>query len=221
MPSTATITAFYTFAAGTKIKSAEVNNNFANLRGHIVPIDPSLSAAAVNFSYDLGADTHAWRNMFSQYATLYQNTTGSVPVAPTAGFMAFYFKSDGRAYSKSPAGLETQIGGFKMINTRAAPGTITAAGFAFDVATNGLRQFVFVTGDTTTGADITSNPQISGGTLGAELILAVPNTATAMPVILEHGAGLDQNGYLKMNAGGLIKYVYDGTEWLEQYRKET
>ena len=69
-------------------------------------------------------------------------------------------------------------------------------------------------------ADITANPQIAAGTLGAELILCVPNTSTRYAITLDHGTGLDQNGSFLMNAGGLIRYFHDGTEWLEQYRKD-
>jgi len=48
-PSTDTITAFNTFTPSTLIASARVNENFANFRGHLIPIDASLTAA-VNIS---------------------------------------------------------------------------------------------------------------------------------------------------------------------------
>lgn len=61
MPSTATITAFYSFTAGTQIKSAEMNSNFSNFRGHIIAVDPNTATAATTNTYDLGASDRYWR----------------------------------------------------------------------------------------------------------------------------------------------------------------
>lgn len=61
MPSTATITAFTTFSAQTLAKSSEVNANFSNFRGHIIPIEPSTIAAG-DAAYDLGETSHRWRD---------------------------------------------------------------------------------------------------------------------------------------------------------------
>ena len=109
MPSTATITAFYTFAPLTTIRSAYVNSNFSLWRGHVIPIDPTLTAAA-HHAYDLGSDEHAWRGVYGQYLNLYQNTTGSIPASPTTGTYRLYMKNDGLLYKKSPAGVEAAVG---------------------------------------------------------------------------------------------------------------
>lgn len=61
MPSTATITAFYTFSANTQIKSSEHNANFNNFRGHLIAIDPNTATAAATLTYDLGATDKYWR----------------------------------------------------------------------------------------------------------------------------------------------------------------
>jgi hypothetical protein len=61
MPSTATITAFYTFSALTQIKSSEHNANFNNFRGHLIAIDPNTATAAATLTYDLGASDKYWR----------------------------------------------------------------------------------------------------------------------------------------------------------------
>lgn len=60
MPSTATITSMYTFVANTRAKAAEVNSNFSNYRGHIIPIEP-LTQTSAHLTYDLGSTDHAWR----------------------------------------------------------------------------------------------------------------------------------------------------------------
>lgn len=109
MPSSATITSYYTFAPLTTIRSAQVNSMFDLWRGHVIPIDGSLTSFS-NHAYDLGAAGYSWRGLFSQYGNFYQNTTGSVPAAPAAGRMALYFKDDGLLYKKNPAGTEAAVG---------------------------------------------------------------------------------------------------------------
>lgn len=63
MPSSATITTFNTFVAGTKARASQVNENFSNFRGHSLPIDPN-TATAVDATYDLGASDRRWRNIY-------------------------------------------------------------------------------------------------------------------------------------------------------------
>lgn len=77
MPSTATITAFYSFTAGTIIRSAYVNNNFSVFRGHICPLDPTAQAFTSGV-YDLGSTEYRWRNVYGKNYPLVQSTTGSV-----------------------------------------------------------------------------------------------------------------------------------------------
>lgn len=109
MPSSATITAFYEFTPLTSIRSAQVNSNFGLFRGHLVPIDASITALT-NHAYDLGSEAYSWRGLHAQYGNFYQNTAGSVPASPAAGRMALYFKDDGTLYKKNPAGVETAVG---------------------------------------------------------------------------------------------------------------
>lgn len=61
MPSTDTITSFYSFTAQTVIQSAQMNTNFSNFRGHMIPITTD-TATASNNTYDLGSSTYKWRN---------------------------------------------------------------------------------------------------------------------------------------------------------------
>lgn len=65
MPSTATITAFNTFVAGTRARAADVNTNFTNFRGHIVPTNADTQTASNN-THDLGATDHQWRRLYLQ-----------------------------------------------------------------------------------------------------------------------------------------------------------
>jgi hypothetical protein len=83
MPSTATITAFYTFAAATTIRSSEHNTNYSNFRGHIIPVDPNTATAATTLTYDLGSDEHRWRRVYGKPWPNVVSTTGSMTLVLT------------------------------------------------------------------------------------------------------------------------------------------
>lgn len=88
MPSTQTITSFYSFVASTTnspqvIKSAEVNNNFNIFRGHIIPVDPNTATAAPTRTYDLGADEYRWRYIYGKPRFGMISTTGSMSILDT------------------------------------------------------------------------------------------------------------------------------------------
>lgn len=65
MPGIATITAYNTFVAGNKARASEVNTNFTNHRGHLVPINTDTTTASNN-THDLGATDRQWRNIYLQ-----------------------------------------------------------------------------------------------------------------------------------------------------------
>ncbi len=86
MPSTATITSsgFVDFVAGTRIKSAEVDGNFAIFRGHLIPVEADTSAAS-DLEHDLGSSTHRWRNIYAgNISTGVVSTTGSMALTTTS-----------------------------------------------------------------------------------------------------------------------------------------
>lgn len=55
-----TVTAFYSFSPGTKARSSEVNTNFSQFRGTIVPVVPDTATSADN-TYDLGSSEYYWQ----------------------------------------------------------------------------------------------------------------------------------------------------------------
>ena len=63
MPSTATITAFYTMVAGARARAQHVNVNFDNLRGHLIPTNTD-TATASHQTHDLGSTDHQWRRIY-------------------------------------------------------------------------------------------------------------------------------------------------------------
>lgn len=221
MPSTNTITSFYSFSAATVIRSAYVNTNFDAVRGHYIPIDPSTLTAAAAYTYDLGGVGHEWRAVHSQYQTLYQNTAGSVPAAPTAGSVHLYFKSDGKAYFKLPSGVESALGGGALVVTgsRAAPSTITAAGGIVYSTTGGSRQKWYICGDTTTGTDITANPQVSAGSEDGQELLIIGRD-DSRPVTFEDGTGLKLKGPWTAYADSRLYLEWDTSAWVEVTRND-
>lgn len=54
-----TILSYHVFQAKTKARASEVNTNFSNYRGTLIPIDPNTAAAAGN-TYDLGSTEYRW-----------------------------------------------------------------------------------------------------------------------------------------------------------------
>lgn len=76
MPSTATITAYYSFTGGTKARASQVQNNFDVSRGHRIPIDPNTQTGS-NLSYDLGSTEYQWRSAYvGGYTITNETTTG-------------------------------------------------------------------------------------------------------------------------------------------------
>jgi len=86
MPSSATITSFFTFTQNTRAKASEVNTNYSNFRGHLIPIEP-LTATSSNQTYDLGSSEHQWRNTYTKTLNIAgSTTTGSIVMtASTSG----------------------------------------------------------------------------------------------------------------------------------------
>jgi hypothetical protein len=71
-----TITAYHSFSAGTKARSSQVNTNFSNHRGTLVPIDPN-TATAIALTYDLGTTEYRWRDWYGRGLNLIGMTTAA------------------------------------------------------------------------------------------------------------------------------------------------
>jgi len=85
-----TITSYTTFVAGTKARASEVNANFSNYRGTLVPIN-SDTASASDKTHDLGQPSHSWKDFYTQKVYVSDTTTGqsSYLGSDTAGNMHF------------------------------------------------------------------------------------------------------------------------------------
>ena len=139
---------------------------------------------------------------------------GSDPSAPTGSDVSLYAKSS-RLFRRNATEV-TELEVFVVTSTRASPTAITAGGgiTAADVG----REIHFIQGDS--GAvDITVDPQISVGTVvGHQLILI--GRSDVNTVKLDDATGLALNGNIILGEGQVLALVWDGTNWLEQYRKE-
>lgn len=123
MPITATITSFYSFTPGVKALSAEVNTNFSNLKGHFIPIDPTISAAS-NVNYDLGSDEHRWLTSYLRDFNLTTSTTtASLIVSGDTSVTGGAFKFSINNVEK----FRINSDGFSGINTSSKEFTSTAS----------------------------------------------------------------------------------------------
>ena len=220
MPSTATITSFYNFTALTVIRSAQVNTNFDTFRGHIIPVDPSTATAANTITYDLGSNDHAWRNIYAKGLHIYGDTVGATP---PSGYYNIYVKStDGKAYKKDSAGVESQLGGGALVasGTPSAPNTITAAGGVSYTTSDGERQIKYLVGDTITGTDITANPQIAASTsTSVNLELYLYGTDNDKAITFDDGNGLSLPGSRTLYNGSVLGLLWNGSLWTELFYK--
>lgn len=109
MPSSATITAYYTFSANTKARSSQVNANFSLYRGHVIPIEP-LTATSADITYDLGSSEYRWRSTYTQKLNVVSSTsTAALEIrgntSATLGAMQFYIANT-LAAQITPSGFD-------------------------------------------------------------------------------------------------------------------
>jgi len=77
-----TITSYTTFVAGTRARAAEVNTNFSNYRGDLIPINTD-TATASDSVHDLGGSSHRWKDFYVGTLDLLGSTsTTNVVVQP-------------------------------------------------------------------------------------------------------------------------------------------
>jgi hypothetical protein len=145
MPSTATITAFYSFTANTKARATQVNTNFSNFRGHIVAIDPNTIAAS-NDTYDLGSTEYRWRTGYFRNIDFKSNTSTGQALQvigdTTTGSGAFLFKYAGGTRARlfgndsSYISLATSTAAFETLNISSTlTSFLPSSGFKFSLQT--------------------------------------------------------------------------------------
>ena len=197
MPSTATITSFYSFSAGNVIRSSEVNTNFSNFRGHLLPINTD-TATASNREHDLGASDHAWRKFYLQYNHFYLNDTVTSSDNPPAGFISYYFKADGNAYTRDSSGTETNVSGTQVATATQSGIVSTATTQSFGGEkkfVGGIAGYIETSLETGTAATISTPTFIKrfSSTLTSIAQITAPSTSSERIIILTNASGADMS----------------------------
>lgn len=166
MPSTATITSFYTFASNTKARASQVNNNFDVFRGHILPIDPNTQTA-INNTYALGSTEYRWNNLYSTEINITgATTTGNIIVVRDT------------ATTTTEALLKfgtTEISRFNQYGIKKHTLNATTSATYYGLAASPHIAQAYIT----TGATSFPNSTITISTLGNPLeFFFIPSTAT-------------------------------------------
>jgi len=105
-----TITAYTTFTAGTKAKSEEVNANFLNHRGTVMPINES-TATASNGEHDIGTTDHKFKKAHIESG--YFTVGMQMPIQTYNGLVTApqgWMKMDGRIINEANYDAEHNAG---------------------------------------------------------------------------------------------------------------
>jgi hypothetical protein len=189
MPSSATITAFYSFTANTKARASQVQNNFDVFRGHFIPVHPS-TATSVGSTYDLGSAEYRWRNAYFKSAFMGSTSTGySIEESTTT----------------SDALLFNQNGSNKFVINSSLNMTATAAKGQF-----GLSSYIEFGSASTSGGfgheEHITNSTLTIQTIGKPVMLCLCNyddTAVASAVQIGSGSTIATvEGYLILLRNG-------------------
>lgn len=210
MPSSATITTFYTFIPNSKARASQVNANFSVFRGHFIPIDPNTQTSANN-TYDLGSSEWRWRSVYTKEVNLLSNTTtggalklygetaGSVPtaifsIAGTERFKVSQYGGYGATLAISTDGTDPGVGGIcysvgtiATANLISTFNTITAvSGSTVTLSTIGRPlDFFFTPGGgsflgTPGGVTLIGNTATGLGSVDGRIYIATAPTTTAI-----------------------------------------
>lgn len=99
-----TITAYNTFLPNTKARASEVNTNFSNYRGDLLPIEEN-TAAASNLSHNIGSTDHFWRSLYFTDMYFGGSATGISIEQDTATGSMDIFISGSTATTIRPGGI--------------------------------------------------------------------------------------------------------------------
>lgn len=147
MPST--ITTYFTFQAATPAKSSEVNNNFSNYRGNLLPINENTTTAS-NLTHYVGLADHIWAGGYFETMN-FGNSSSAWLVSQNVSTAAFEFSYNGTLAGAIPitgSPVLTEARGFGA-TTSALVGGIAASAI-LDKATDTGLAFQTLSGSTIT-----------------------------------------------------------------------
>lgn len=226
MPSSATITAFYSFTANTKARASYVNTNFSNYRGHIIAIDPNTATAATTETYDIGSTEYRWRTGYFRDIDIKANTsTGqalSIIGDTAAGQGAFLIKQGGNIRARIGGGnqyisSDTTTSQFDIMNTSNTLTTIGVSKWVSNIPTSTGQWDFMLSGSTQMSIKpggvartyLQTSPvygvfinAASINTTTFALIATLSVTSLGMPTMVGMGIAYRQSGYLALYQSG-------------------
>lgn len=194
MPSTATITAFYSFTANTKARASLVNANFDIFRGHLLPVSPNTTTA-INNTYDLGSTEYAWRKGYIGELNLGATSTSwkiKDDTTTGGGDLVFYKNSieNIRILSSNAATTSANRLGYAVINIGTLAGatgsSYNVVGSTCTIVTTGRPLFLGIGGNGAGQCNINvsaTNPNQANATLNILL-----NGVTSLSYVLSGSA---------------------------------
>lgn len=222
MPST--ITAYNTFTAGTKAKAAEVNANFSNHRGTLVPINEN-TASASDLSHDIGSSEHRWQTGYFGTVDMAGSTsTTDVKFVPrtgtTSGGLDLLFGSS-TIMSWDSGGLIDQYVTSDMrtglLNTISAGGSVsllltiassTIPNCTLTITTSGGRVLCFLLGESTTSQEYGSGAFGSTGQLRFKRDASIIGTSRLTSVNTSTANAFTARPFIAFDAPASGTYVY-------------
>lgn len=148
MPSSATITSFYTFQLSTRPRVGNVNGNFSNFRGHLIPIDPNTATAAASGEYGFGAPEYRWATAYFPKLDVSLTSTTSL-ILETVNSNEFHFRAN------SVTGFYLSSLGFYGINETDFAGATTAAALGGYALSAAITATYTATASDVTGGSVT------------------------------------------------------------------
>ncbi len=199
MPTTATITAFYSFASSGRARASYFNTNFSTFRGHYLSIDP-FAQTATDLTYNIGSEEHRWRSLYLKDIDLETSTSTStltISGDASATLGSFVFKIENVE--------EFRINDLGFIGTNITPSSVTN--------TAAIGQFAISNTLTVSAPTVTvtliPNSTLTISTVGRPVEfgimapgLIVPGTTTARNWIRMDAYGVGDT------AGAVVAYTY-------------
>lgn len=195
MPSTATITAFYSFTANTKARASQVNGNFELFRGHLVPIDPNTQTASNN-TYDLGSTEWRWRTAHARAVNLLSNTTTGNDIVVRADTSTSY------------GGIIVEAGGTEIFRASKNSGMTTAAAKGQRAYSSLINHQTASSAAFTLTASIISL-QTSGKTVKIEMVPANTSTGSYIGFTPNTSTATNVNGTISLYVNNTVASIVD------------
>lgn len=220
MPST--ITSFTTFVAGTKARATEVNANFSNFRGDLIPVNADTASSSDN-THNLGLSSHQWKDFYYAGEVYWNgvkqglNPVGTVIATALDSAPSGYLYCDGSSISRST---------YSDLFTKLTNGAETAPCFGYATTTHfyildARGKFIRgVDGGAGNDPDATTTSRTAQGTNGStgDSIGSIQADATARPNTNfttdsqgshTHSIGLSTGGGGSAKPSGVFDTDYD------------